>query len=80
MKWGPKHKLVHKSFLDLHPEFEPVEIYKTFCRLLKLGDEAIERGIGKLFSEGKLKPKERRPKKSKRSKSGRGEISPDDFR
>lgn len=65
MKWGPKHKLAHSTFLNLHPEFEPIEIYKACCKLLKLGDEAVERGLGKLFAEGKLKSKEKKPKRKK---------------
>ena len=78
MKWGPKHVAVHKAWLDLHPDFEPTAVYKKLCQLLKLKDEAVERGLGKLFSEGKLKTKEKKPK-IRRSKRGGGNP-PDDFR
>lgn len=69
MAMGRKQQSVHKAFLDLHPEFEPQKVYESMCRLMKLGEEAIERGLGKLFKEGKLKTKEKRPKTSKRKRS-----------
>ena len=78
MKWGPKHVAVHKAWLDLHPDFEPTAVYKKLCQLLKLKEEAVERGLGKLFAEGKLKNKEKRP--PKRHKPNRGGTRPvDDF-
>lgn len=76
MKWGPKHQTVHKAWLELHPEFDPVAVYKTLCKMLKLGEEAAERGIGKLFTDGKIKSKQPKAKGAKRSK--RPAI--DDFR
>lgn len=78
MKWGPKHVAVHKAWLDLHPEFEPTAVYKKLCQLLKLKEEAVERGLGKLFSEGKLKTKEKKPKTRKHGR--REATAVDDFR
>ena len=78
MKWGPKHQSAHKAWTEMHEkDFDPVVCYSVVCKLLKLKDEAIERGVGRLFREGKIKPKEKRPKKSK---PRRGGVPQDDFR
>jgi hypothetical protein len=66
MGMGKKQQVAHKEFLNLHPEFKPVEVYKALCKLVKVGEDAIHSGIGKLFAEGKLKSQEKRPKVGKR--------------
>lgn len=75
-KLGARHMRAHKEFLDLHPEFEPVKVYESLCKMLNLGAGAVERGLGKLFKDGKLKTKEKKPKTSKKHARASG----DDFR
>ena len=79
MKMGSRQQAVHKAFLELHPEFEPTKVYEALCKAVKLSEDAIERGLGRLFKEGKLRSKERRPK-HKRSKGSGGGRGQDDFR
>ena len=70
VKMGAKHTKVHKAFLDLSRPFSPTKVYEAMCKLVGLSEDATERGIGKLFREGKLKTEERakvrRPKRSAR--------------
>ena len=68
---GKRHQRAHKAFLDIHPEFKPVEIYEALCDMLNLGAGAVERGLGKLFKDGKLKMKEKPRKSGKRSSGGK---------
>lgn len=69
MKMGKKHDTVHKAFLGLKRPLDATQVYETMCKLLKLGEEAVERGIGRLYKDGKLKRDdgEKRPRKSKNS-------------
>lgn len=72
------HTRAHNHFLSLKRPFDPTNVYITLCKLVGLKDEAIERGLGKLFREGKLKSPEDRPR---RPKPGRGSVpNDDDFR
>ncbi len=74
------HTKAHNAFLALKRPFDPTNVYIAFCKLVGLKEEAIERGLGKLFREGKLKSPEDRPRKSKSNRS-RGPVGdPDDFR
>ena len=77
MKMGAKHVKAHKAFLDLSRPFQPLKVYEAMCRLANVADDAIERGVGKLFREGKLKSEERA---SKSSKAARRTAPLDDFR
>lgn len=76
-KMSKHHHRAHTAFLDVHPDFEPTKVYEAFCKLMKLTDEAVERGLGKLFREGKIKPKAPKVKKPKRSSRP---AASDDFR
>lgn len=67
-KMGSKHAKVHKAFSDLSRPFAPTKVYESMCRLMGLSEEVIERGLGKLFREGKLKSEE----KPRGEKPGRG--------
>lgn len=76
---GAKQVKVQKAFLDLSRPFQPTKVYVAMCKLVGLSEDAIERGLGKLFVEGKLRSEERPAKRSKPSRSGR--TAPlDDFR
>lgn len=78
MKMGAKHVKVHKAFLDLSRPFQPTKVYESMCKLMGLSEDAVERGLGKLFKEGKLRSEE---KPAKQGKSGGGSgRGPDDFR
>lgn len=69
------HTKAHTAFLGLKRPFDPTNVYISLCKLMGLKEEAIERGLGKLFREGKLKSPEDR---ARRSKPSRGPA--DDFR
>lgn len=79
MAFGKKHTAVHKAFLALDRPYTPQKIYIAMCKLTGLKEEAIERGLGKLFVDGKLKSDEQR-RAPKRSKPGRGPAPLNDFR
>ena len=67
----------HKAYLSLKRPFNPTEVYTEMCQLVGCKTDAIDRGLGQLFREGKLKPpEERKPKKHKPSRSS----GADDFR
>lgn len=74
MKMGAKHTKAHKAFLDLQRPFNATKVYEAMCKLVGLSEDAIERGVGKLFREGKLKAEEKRPKPGSKRPS-----PPDDF-
>ncbi len=75
---GKKQTTVHKVFLGLKKPYDPTEVYSEMCKLVGLKDDSIERGLGKLFREGKLKPPVERPRKIKRP--SRAPREGDDFR
>lgn len=80
MKWGPKHVAVHKAWQEMHDQdFEPTKVYGILAKLLKLKDEAIERGLGRLFREGKIKPKQKAPKIRKPARRASAPRGGDDF-
>lgn len=83
MKMGKHHKRVHEAFTDLKKPFDAVKVYEAMCKLVKLGEDAIERGIGKLYKDGHLTPKEGDGKRRKLGKAGKrgpaGAIDEDDF-
>lgn len=60
-KMSQKQTKVHSAFLGLKRPFNPTDIYQSMCKLMGLKEDAIERGLGKLFREDKLKsPDEKR--------------------
>lgn len=81
-KMGKKHAGVHAAFLELKRPLEPQKVYEAMCKLLKLGEDAIERGIGRLYKDGKLTANpggRRKPGKGKRGARGGGGLDLDDF-
>lgn len=72
-KMGAKQTEIHKAFLALKRPFDPTAVYMAMCKLQKLGEDAIERGIGKLFKDGDLKPPQDRPRKKKKREGGGGD-------
>ena len=65
-KMGTKQSKVHKAFLDLKRPFNPTDIYTVMCELSALKEDAIERGLGKLFKDGKLTVSGERPRRKKK--------------
>lgn len=61
-KMSQHHQRAHNAFLNLKKPYDATDIYTSMCKLMKLTDEAIERGLGKLFREGKLKTPEHKAK------------------
>ena len=78
MKLSARQTACIKAFLDLKRPFDPTSVYIGMCKLVGLTDEQIERGLGKLFREGKLKSPDDRPRRVKPSRGSR--PAPDDFR
>lgn len=79
MKMGKIHRRVHDAFCDLKRPFDPVDVYTAMCKLLKLGDDSIERGIGKLYTDKKLEPKEPKSKKGQKAKRPADDLGEEDF-
>ena len=72
------HTKAHAAFLGLKRPFDATNVYTAMCKLVGLKDESIDRGLGRLFRENKLKsPEDRRPKPGR--SSGRGPDS-EEFR
>lgn len=78
-KMSQAHNRVHQVFLGLKKPFDPTDIYTSMCKLLKLTDEAIDRGLGKLFRDGKLKAPEARAKPSRHGAASRRPEGDDQF-
>ena len=68
---GSKQTKVHNTFLGLKRPYDPTDLYTSMCKLMGLKEEAIERGLGKLFREGKLKSSIAPPKRKKPSRVSR---------
>ena len=66
---GSKQQGVHKAFLALKRPYAPTAVYIAMCKLVSLKEDSIERGLGKLFRDGDLKPPQDRPKKTKHRRS-----------
>ena len=80
-----KHDHMHEHWIELKKErFVPVKVYQVLGKLLKISEAAIERGIGKLFADGHLKPPSDKPRKSKKHREGRSggreRLDPADFK
>ena len=60
---GSKQQGVHKAFLALKRPYDPTAVYIAMCKLVSLKEDSIERGLGKLFRDGDLKPPQDRVKK-----------------
>jgi hypothetical protein len=70
---GKHHRRVHDAFTELKRPLDPVKVYETMCKLVKLSEDVIERGLGKLFRDGRLSnPRPKGGRKAKRGPSRRG--------
>ena len=76
MRMSAKHAKMHKLFVDLSRPFNATRVYEAMGKLVGLTPDNIDRGLGQLFREGKLKSEEKTPKHSKPSRR----ENPDDFR
>ena len=72
-----KHAKMHKIFADLSRPFNATRVYEAMGKLVGLTPDNIDRGLGQLFREGKLKSEEKCPKPRK---FGRGAKGSADFR
>ena len=73
-KMSGKQTKVHNAFLGMKRPFDATEVYVTMCKLQGLAEDSIERGLGKLFKEGKLKPPQDRPRKKKKAAPARADF------